>query len=405
MEIKFPIYKSIIIIFLLIISINYIVHIFKTPINHYNYPENSGFLSQTEYIDQFGNSCKSGNPSKCCEGGFCYGIPFKIETSQILSIKTDKSQLNIFTIDSETIIVTERDILININEFIPKNITISPPLISLNEKLIPLIEKDNYYIINEPLYFKGNNYVNRLLINNLVMKREYFKLSEVKIPFFFNKEKYSQSLNLPQIYPLLVGIDSSTKEIVYSIEKIPFKKIDLELSGWQKVAHYYEKTIISGVGFGPTIGEIKPWRVGVINQTIRSNEETILFSTLISKENPFSSFEVHFLPDFHFLILVLIFIWIPIINDKIINKWSKKTYSKIEFVIYNYISIITLIGLTTIRDINYFLAFFDEAFTIINPLFLIIIILFPLVYIYIFDYLKFKRRYYYRFKDTIIYFI
>lgn len=409
MELKLTTKKILVIVIIILVVYYGTFIVFTTPIEPVDYHQLSNatianevklidfkdLLISGEFQDMLGES-KGG-----CIRSFCYKIPFNVETQQVLDINLVRKNNNIFVVNSKTYVETENNISIAPNNFLNESILEGVPEIYLNGKKLELNRKNGFYEVGT-LSFSKEKHTNVFEIKNLVIKRNIYPIDEIKRPLFFNKDNYVESINLPQMFPILIKNNGKTKEMVYNVEVPSFYRIDKETSGFQKVS--YVGIIPESVDGSPAsiiINEtqVKPFgiipfpvRTGTLEQDIddESNKNLVTFTTHISRENPFYSFEVSFIPFIRFLVVIIFILIIPLLIE-FQNKYTKKIKKKPEFIIASYSIILVFLGGYSIFNFSEVLNFFSKFIYFTSKLFLAILFSFPLIYFLISD-IKLKKK-------------
>lgn len=245
------VYKTLTIISLVVLIVYYSSFIIYTPLR-YDWPKDVKFREYGSTIRMYDGSCPR---------GFCYNIPFEIETSQKAEINLDRKAGNQFIINSKTKIITSENVEFKLKGFINKTELKNVPDIKLNDDAVSLKIHDNAYFI-DTINIKKENNPNILEVSNLVISRKVYPIDEITIPILFYKDKYVESINIPQIFPYFIKGGKKSDEIRYDVEIPDYYKIDKTTSGFQKVSVPYSN-------YEPfNIGQIEPIRTGTINQEI-----------------------------------------------------------------------------------------------------------------------------------------
>lgn len=384
MEFKLKLWRSVLIVIILILTIHYLRFVYTTPLN-YDWPNDVKFKDYQSLVDDYNESCIR---------GFCYKLPFDVTTQQILEINIDRKEGNTFIINSKTFVETNENIELRFIHLLNESRVLGIPEISLNEEKKNMNISNGFYEL-EPIVFTSDKHPNIFDIKGLILKRDIYNLNEIKRPWFFKKDRYVESINIPEIFPFFIKKGEKTKEIIYTIEVPQFYKIDKLTSGFQKVSFPYNSINIGSDSSKMiiNIGELTPIRTGTINQLVddTSNKDKITFTTFISLENPFYSFEVSFTPSLVFLLLIIFLLLVPLIVDTI-GLLKKEIKDKRNFIISCYSLILAGLGSIYLFNLSETYQFFHKLFYFVNPIYLILLFFTPPIYVIISN-MKVRKEY------------
>ncbi|MBI2135361.1 hypothetical protein HYU09_05190 [Candidatus Woesearchaeota archaeon] len=358
---------------MLLLVFHYTIFIFRTPLDD-DWPDYINFRDYQTMIDDFQQDCPR---------GFCYKAPFNVETEHIVDLKIERKESNVFSMNAKVLVDAEANIENKPSLFINESRVEGVPEIYLNHNPVKFSKEGGFYLIGS-LFFSKDIKPNIFEIRNLVLKREIYPIDEIKVPLFFKKESYVESINLPQNLPIFITKGGHTKEFIYTIEVPKFYRVEKNTSGFQKVSFPYQTTSFEvnssmGLVMNVNFGSLDVVRTGTIDQKIddKSNKNKVTFSSIISLSNPFYSFEVSFIPSEIFLLLIISLLLIPILVD--LKNFGKQEYGY-KFLIECYGLIIILMGVTLFNSKEVFL-FFEKALEFINPIFILFLLIFPLIYL------------------------
>jgi len=362
--------KFLIVLLVAILIFHYGMFIIKTPIEEYSIKKLENLKENYIELEKLLEPVEAGSFHF-----FFFGIPQKSRTEQELTLDVLRTSDNLFLLNSKTFVNTEANITYTGTRFIGKSTVQGLPDIFLNNEKIEIIESEQYYEFGKARSFSSLISPNIYEIKNLKIYRKKYEIPEIKVPWFFSEENFLFSINIPQIFPVIVSKDSESDFLVYEIETPKFRKINKEISGWQRV--FVPKNPISDDIISQSI------RNGLIKQSFYNNEPRknwVTFKTKISKDNPYSTFEVTFMPSNNFFVFIVFILVIPIFSEYILKLKKNLSNRSYLFLVYSLITL-SLSGFSVLdfEEPLLFLITFIELTSF--PFLLLLLIVYPLIYL------------------------
>lgn len=358
--------KILAILFILLLSENYIHNIYSQEIKVSYGTLSSKDIVMSQQYDHFRN---------------IKFYPFEVNTKQEVYIKEIGFNENSLIIDYKIIYYSNETIPIVIRTFLEKNTVIGFPKIKYNNKDLIFSDINNsrrnnivsqdagefnrYYEI-EGFNLSGQNKIDILEIEGLKIYVEPHKLTERSIPIFFS-DNYYLTYTLPTIIPILIGKDKASDEFVYRVKVPQFKQIEKKSSGWMNAS-------FNSIN--------KPLFSGFINQSIMEEDDTTIFKTKVDLNNLPYTFDMSFVPSWKIFLFILLFFWIPL-TLFLLNKFIN-LFKDMNLITESYLILIGFLGLGTISDLNYSFNLIGEISQLINFVYLMFIFLFPVIFYIIF---------------------
>jgi hypothetical protein len=259
-------------------------------------------------------------------------------------------------------------------ELTQKNGSYCFPIISLDMKDRSVTRNctESMYYVLPPMPLKGDQKVNKFEAH-YKLNRNLKQDSGLEIPYFFNKDHYSKTIWLETgigsflVSPYHNFVEANTK---FKLSQNHDYHILINDSGW--MGRYMEK--VSNIGVTAS--------VPLTNQTSKFLNEIMSNKIDISKQNAPEGFRILLIPSLQIFLLPLIFLWVPIIYVWI---FPKQGIFKSISIIYP-ITILGLIGVSSLNDISKFSKIFSDMFYFFNSAFVYITVIFPILYIVVIKY-------------------